>query len=133
MNRFLLSILSVFSMVLAAAAVYAGVVDATDKTYYDEVVRSDRPVVLEFWAPYCPACRKMSGVVDQLAKEYDGKLKVVKINTEDNMEVAKKYNVDRIPSFFYVKDGYTEGSTIGGMNLARLKKELGLPAPDKMQ
>ena len=118
--------LLVFSMFLSVGPASAGVVNATDKTYYDEVIRTYDPVVLEFWAPWCGYCRKMAPEVDELAKEYEGKMKVVKIDTSDNSETAKKYKVDGIPAFFLVKDGQVVSKAVGYCSKEQLKKKLGL-------
>jgi len=110
-----------------ALACYAGAKAVTDANYSDEVRRTYDPVVLEFWAPYCPACREMAPVVDELADEYKGKIKVLTVNTEQNRKAPEEYKVTKIPTFFYIKDGYIVSSATGSMSKEQLKKKLGLP------
>lgn len=117
-------VLAVLSIALAC---FAGAKAVTDANYSDEVRRTYDPVVLEFWAPYCPACRKMTPVVDALADEYAGKIKVLTVNTEQNDKATEEYKVTRIPAFFYIKDGYIVSSATGSMSREQLKKQLGLP------
>jgi thioredoxin 1 len=107
----------------------ATVVNITDATFHDEVVRTYDPVVLEIWAPYCPACRKMGSTMDELAHDYAGKIKIVKANTEVNKEAPLKYRGQYIPRFFYIKDGNVLGTAVGSMSKADLIKKLGLPKP----
>lgn len=110
-----------------AFACYAGAKAVTDDNYSDEVRRTYDPVVLEFWAPYCPACRKMAPVVNALADEYKGKIKVLTVNTEQNTKAPEEYNVTSIPAFFYIKDGYVVATAVGSMSKDQLKRKLGLP------
>ena len=116
--------LAVLSIALVC---FAGAKAVTDGNYSDEVRRTYDPVVLEFWAPYCPACRNMAPVVDELADDYAGKMKVLTVNTENNPKATKEYKVTSIPAFFYIKDGYITGSAHGLMSKEQLKKKLGLP------
>ena len=124
-------VLAVAAIALAvlsiAFACYAGVKAVTDANYSDEIHRTYDPVVLEFWAPYCPACREMAPVMDELADDYAGKLKVITVDTEDNPKAKAEYKVTKIPTFFYIKDGYIVSSATGAMSKERLKKKLGLP------
>lgn len=123
-----LAVAVIFLAVLSISpACFAGAKAVTDANYSDEVHRTYEPVILEFWAPYCPACRKVAPVVDALADEYAGKIKVLTVNTEQNTKAPDEYKVTRIPAFFYIKDGYVVGTAIGSMSREQLKKKLGLP------
>ena len=117
---------AVFAVTLMASVCFAGVVEVTDATFYDQVVRTYDPVVVEFSAPWCHYCTKMAGTVDSLAKEYAGKVKFVKVDFDKNPDTVKKYNVRGIPAFFYLKGGYVQGSAVGAMSKEELKKQLGL-------
>ena len=127
MKKYLAVAVIILAVLSIAFACYAGAKAVTDANYSDEVRRTYEPVVLEFWAPYCLACRKVAPVVDALADEYKGKIKVLTVNTEQNPKATDEYNVTRIPAFFYIKDGYVESSATGSMSKEQLKKKLGLP------
>lgn len=119
-------------MLLVVFAVYtatclAGSRAVTDATFNDEVKRTYDPVVVEFQASYCPACRKVAPVYEQLAGEYDGRVKFLTMDTQANSETPEKYNVDRIPTFIYFKDGYEVARATGSMSKEALKGRLGLP------
>ena len=68
-------------------------VEGTDSNFSLEVLKSDVPVLVDFWAPWCGPCRMVAPIVDEIAQEYQGKLKVVKLNTDENQEVAIKYGI----------------------------------------
>src|SRR3954469_15668014 len=80
----------------------AGMSDAithvTDESFEPEVLKSDVPVLVDYWAEWCGPCKAIAPVLDELAKEYGGKLKIVKLNVDENGETAKKYNVRGIPT-----------------------------------
>jgi thioredoxin 1 len=95
--------------------------DVTDSTWESEVIQSDTAVLVDFWAPWCGPCKAMGPFVDKLAEEYSGKLKVVKLNTQDNMEVPAKYGVTSIPTFIVVKGGEVKNQIIGAQQYSNLK------------
>ncbi len=127
MKKAFTAIVILLAVLSIALMCFAGAIAVTDANYSDEVRRTYDPVVLEFWAPYCPACRNMAPVVDSLADDYKGKIKVLKIDTEQNSKATEEYRVTKIPAFFYIKDGYIVSSTIGSMSKEQLKRKLGLP------
>lgn len=98
--------------------------DVTDATFDAEVLKSPTPVLVDFWASWCGPCKAMSPLVEELGKEYDGKVKVVKVNVDDNMEVSGKYNVMSIPSFFIFKGGEIVTSFVGVKTKEFVKGEL---------
>ena len=110
-----------------AGMAFAAALNVTDATYEAEVTKSNLPVVVDFWAPWCGYCRKMAPAVEALADEYAGKVKVVRINTDSNKVSTGKFKYEGIPAFFYLKDGKVAASAIGFMTKEQLKKELGLP------
>ena len=91
----------------------SSVQEITDKNFEVEVVNSDLPVLIDFWAPWCAPCRAIAPVVDELAKEYDGKLKVVKMNVDDNPLTPSKYGVRSIPNLLLIKNGQVKEQIIG--------------------
>jgi thioredoxin 1 len=91
------------------------VVDASDGNFEEEVLKSSIPVLVDFWAPWCGPCKTIAPIVDELAGEYDGKLKVVKINVDDNKQAAMKYNVRGIPNLILFKDGESVEQIVGAV------------------
>ena len=105
-------------------------VEVNDSDFKETVIASKTPVLLEFWSPSCPYCLKMAKVVDLVAEEYAGRLKVVKMNILENAHTPVKYGVNGIPAFFFIRNGEVGGQTVGVMPKGRLKKDLGLDKLD---
>ena len=80
-------------------------IDVTDETFDDVVLRSDIPVLVDFWAPWCGPCRSIAPHVENLAEEYEGTLKVVKVNVDENGGVAGSLGIKGIPAIYTFKDG----------------------------
>lgn len=87
--------------------------DATDNSFSGEVLESDTPVLVDFWAAWCAPCKAIAPALDQLAGKHAGKLKVVKVDASANMATAKKYNVLNLPTFVVFKGGKEVGRKIG--------------------
>jgi thioredoxin 1 len=98
--------------------------DTTDATFDSDVIQSDLPVLVDFWAPWCGPCRMVAPVVEELSQEYDGKVKFVKLNTDDNPQVAGKFGIRSIPTLLIFKNGELSGQVVGFRPKSELAKHL---------
>ena len=96
--------------------------EVTDAQWESAVLQSDTPVLVDFWAEWCAPCRAMGPYVDKLAEEYAGKLKVMKINTQDNTEVPSRYGITAIPTFLLIKGGEVVKQMVGSQPYDALKQ-----------
>jgi thioredoxin 1 len=102
----------------------AGVQEVSDATFDSEVLRSSTPVLIDFWAPWCGPCRAISPIVEELAGEYAGKLKVVKMNVDDNPQTPAKYGVRGIPNLIVFKSGNVHEQIVGAVPKAKLTRAI---------
>ncbi len=89
--------------------------DVTDATFEAEVLKSNLPVLVDFWAPWCGPCRAIAPVVEEIATEYTGKLKVLKLNTDENPKTAQSYRISGIPSLMVFKNGQPVEQVVGAV------------------
>jgi thioredoxin 1 len=100
------------------------VLEVTDGSFDSEVLQSATPVLIDFWAPWCGPCRAIAPVVEQLAGEYAGKLKVVKMNVDDNPQTPSRYGVRGIPNLILFKEGKVHEQIVGAVPKARLAQAI---------
>jgi thioredoxin 1 len=96
----------------------------TDKDFQEKVLQSKTLAVVDFWAPWCGPCKMVSPIIEELAKEYTGKVVVGKLNVDDNPETAGQYNVMSIPTVMIFKDGKPVQSLIGAQGKQTYKTEI---------
>lgn len=87
----------------------------TDASFKEEVLDSEFPVLVDFWAPWCGPCRMVAPVVEEIAEQYKGQMKVVKVNTDDNPNVASKYGIRSIPTLMIFKGGQKVDMVVGAV------------------
>ena len=98
--------------------------DTSDTTFTSDVLEHDTPVLVDFWAPWCGPCRMVAPIVEELAEDYDGRVKFVKLNTDENPMVAGQYGIHSIPTLLVFKGGEKVGEIIGFRPKGDLSKRL---------
>jgi thioredoxin 1 len=91
----------------------ANIVHINSSNWESEVLKSDKPVFVDFWAEWCGPCRMVGPVVEEIAQSNSDKIKVVKLNVDENQDIAMKYGIQSIPSLLVIKNGKEVGRTIG--------------------
>ncbi len=102
----------------------SGLIEVSDSTFEKEVLQAAVPVLIDFWAPWCGPCRAIAPVVEELAKTYDGKIKVVKMNVDDNPETPGRYGVRGIPNLILFRSGQVSDQIVGAVPRAQLVKAI---------
>ena len=103
------------------------IVQSSDATFEQEVLKSEVPVLVDFWAPWCMPCRMIAPAVEEIARDYTGKLKVVKINVDEEPDLASRYGIQSIPTLLFFKGGQMVKQQIGAVPrpvLEKIVKEL---------
>ncbi len=95
-------------------------IDVTKETFQEEVLQSELPVLVEFWATWCGPCKALAPIMDEISEEYKDKVKVCKVNIDDQAELAAEYSVMAVPSIMVVKEGEITSAAVG----YRAKEEL---------
>jgi thioredoxin 1 len=101
-----------------------GLVEFTDANWEKEVLKSETPVLVDFWAVWCGPCRQIAPVVEDLAREYKGKVKVGKLNVDENENVAQTYKILSIPTIMFFKNGKEAGKIVGAVPKSKMEAEL---------
>lgn len=99
-------------------------IQLTDDTFDKDVLQNEKPVLVDFWAPWCGPCRMLAPVIEELAKEYTGKVSVAKINTDEHPNAASRYKISAIPTLLFFKQGKVVEQLVGVHSKAEIKKTL---------
>ena len=102
----------------------ADVQQVSDASFDNDVLQADVPVLIDFWAPWCGPCKAIGPVVEELAGEYDGRLKVVKMNVDDNPQTPAQYGVRGIPNLILFKSGEVKQQIVGAVPKGHLVKAI---------
>jgi thioredoxin 1 len=96
------------------------IVHVSDTSFEQDVLKSNEPVLVDFWAEWCGPCKMIAPMLDEVADEYKGKLKIAKINIDDNPRTPQRFNVRGIPTLILFKNGQVEGQKVGALRKADL-------------
>ena len=101
-----------------------GTVEFTDANFQSKVLSSDKLTLVDFWAPWCGPCRAMGPVIEDLAKEYNGKVNIGKLNVDDNPNISVKYSIRSIPTLLFIKNGKVVDKLVGVYPKSKLGKKI---------
>ncbi len=98
----------------------SNIVHVTDETFQSEVLESSVPVLVDYWADWCGPCKMIAPILDEIASEYDGRLKVAKLNIDENQDTPRKYGIRGIPTLMLLKNGNVEATKVGALSKSQL-------------
>lgn len=96
----------------------------TDSIFKKEVLESELPVLVDFWAGWCGPCKAIAPVIEDLEKEYNGKIKIAKVNVDENSKTTNQYGIMSIPTLIFFKNGKVMDQVVGALSKAELKKKI---------
>lgn len=101
-----------------------GIMEISDSTFEDEVLKATVPVLVDFWAPWCGPCKAVAPVIEEISKEYEGQLKVVKCNVDDNPATPSSYSIRAIPTLMLFKGGEKVETIVGMVEKSKLEQAI---------
>ncbi len=98
----------------------ANIINVTDETFEAEVLKAEGPVLVDYWAEWCGPCKMIAPVLEEIAEEYNGKLKVCKLNIDENEQTPPKFNIRGIPTLMLFKNGNVDATKVGALSKSQL-------------
>jgi thioredoxin 1 len=105
---------------MSSTAGIAGIQHVTDDTFEPEVLKCDTAVLVDYWAEWCGPCKSIAPILDEVAREYEGRLKIAKINVDENQQVPAKFGIRGIPTLMLFKNGNVEATRVGALSKSQL-------------
>jgi len=96
------------------------IVYTSDSNFENDVLKSDLPVLVDYWAEWCGPCKMIAPILDEIAADYQGKLKIAKVNVDENQQITQKYGIRSIPTLILFKDGNVQAQKVGAMSKSQL-------------
>ncbi len=100
------------------------ILEVNANSFEQEIIKSDLPVIVDLWAPWCGPCKALHPVIESVATDYDGKVKVVKVNIDESPTIASEYQVMSIPTLLFFKDGKVQSQIIGLVDKEKIESKL---------
>jgi thioredoxin 1 len=97
-----------------------GITNVSDASFESEVLQADSPVLVDYWAEWCGPCKMIAPVLEEIAREYAGKIKVAKLNIDENIQTPRKYGIRGIPTLMLFKNGQVEATKVGAVSKSQL-------------